>query len=75
MNHPAIVFYGVMIFAGMFFGWFFKKLNPLMVLIAFLIFGEFLDFLIKIDHPIFTLPFIFGFLLQTAKPIYEKLSK
>ena len=73
MNKEMFIFFGVMIFAGIFFGWFFKKLNPIMMFLGFIFFGSFLDFLIKIDHWMFTLPFIFGFLLQCGKPFLEKM--
>ena len=73
MNNAEIIFFGVMVFAGIFFGWFFKTLNPFKILIGFILFGSFLDLLIKIDHWMFTLPFIVGFLFQCGKPILEKI--
>ena len=73
MNTAELMLFGVMTFAGISFGWFFKKFNPIMMFIGFLIFGEFLDFLIKIDHWMFTLPFILGFLLQVWKLLYLRL--
>ena len=74
MNTETMVLLGVMTFLGLSFGWFLKNMNPFMILIGFLIFGSVLDFLIAVDHWLFTAPFMFGFFLQVAKPLYIKMS-
>ena len=73
MNSGYFIVYGIMAFAGLCFGWFFKKNNPFMMFIGCWLFAGLLDQMIAVDHVKITLPFIFGFLLQTWKPIYEKI--
>lgn len=67
MNTETFVLLGVMTFLGIAFGWFIKNLNPFMVLIGIALFGGVIESLMKINHYLFTAPFLFGVSLQFIK--------
>ena len=70
-----IIFFGIIFFLGLTLGWFCRKLNPFITIIALFIFAPILNILAVIDHWFFTLPFVLGVLVHTAKPIYNKITK
>jgi hypothetical protein len=84
MNRPLIeilsdpgfwVIFGVMFFLGLTLGWFFRKGSIFWIFVAMLIFAPLLDFLIRADVWIFTVPYVLGFLVHTAKPLWRRLSR
>ena len=75
IHKEEIIFFGSVFFLGLTFGWFCRKFNPIMIIIGLCIFAPILDFLMAVDHWILTTPFVLGFLVHTAKPIYNKLIK
>ena len=73
MNNETYVFMGIIFFLGLTLGWFCRKGNVLMILIGIFLFAPFLDFIIAANVWFMTVPFVLGFLVHTAKPLYRKL--
>ena len=83
MNRPLMVIlsdpsfwviFAVMFFLGLTLGWFFRKGSIIMIFIGMWIFAPLLDFIIRADVWIFTVPYIIGFLVHTGKPLWRKFT-
>jgi len=83
MNRPLMVIlsdpsfwviFAVMFFLGLTLGWFFRKGSIIMIFIGMWIFAPLLDFIIRADVWIFTVPYILGFLVHTGKPLWRKFT-
>ena len=72
-NTESKIFFFIIFFLGLTFGWFFRKGNIFWMIVATLVFAPLLEIIMKIDDWFFTLPFVLGFLVHTAKPIYRKI--
>lgn len=69
------VIFGIMFFLGLTLGWFFRKGSIIMIFIGMMIFAPFLDALIRADNWIYTVPYVLGFLIHTAKPLWRRLTR
>jgi len=83
MNRPLIqilsdpsfwVIFVVVFFLGLTLGWFFRKGSIIMIFIGMWIFAPLIDFIIRADVWIFTVPYILGFLVHTGKPLWRKFT-
>lgn len=74
INTEFVIFTGVIFFLGLTLGWFCRKGRVLMIFIGLMIFAPFLDFMIAADVWYITVPFVLGFLVHTAKPIYLRFT-
>lgn len=77
MNTESFVFMGIIFFLGLSFGWCFKSpfsiWRIVLALVGLSVVGPVLDFMILADSIYMTGPFLLGFLVHTAKPIYLRL--
>ncbi len=68
------VVFAVTFFLGLTLGWFFRKGNVFWIIVSFMFFAPVIDFIIRADLWIFTVPYILGFLVHTAKPLWRKFT-
>jgi len=70
LTDPAILLlmFGLL-FLGYFFGWFFRGKNIVMMIIGVVLFSSVLEWLIKLDYWITTVPFVLGFGINFSKRI------
>ena len=82
MNRPLMVIlsdpgfwviFGVFFFLGLTMGWFCRKGSLFWIFVSIFIFAPLLEFIMQVDVWIFTVPFVLGFLVHTAKPLWRKL--
>jgi hypothetical protein len=69
------IFFFVIFFIGLTFGWFFRKGSIFWIIVAIVIFLPVIKFIMQINHWTFTLPFCLGFLVHGWKPIYKKFKE
>lgn len=74
MNTESYVFLGIVFFLGLVLGWFCRKGNIIMMFIGIAIFAPLLDFIMAANVWFLTVPFVLGFLVHTAKPLYKKFT-
>jgi hypothetical protein len=58
---------------GLFLGWALTKRRYILLLIGFAFLTPIIDFTIRADYWLFTVPLVVGFLVHTARPIYYKV--
>ncbi len=65
---------GFVAFVGLSCGWLVIKSSIIGLIIAFLLFGPIIAIVVGADTWTLTLPFLLGFSIHTAKPLYRKLT-
>ena len=58
---------------GLFLGWAIVRRRYILLLIGFVILAPLIEFTMRVDYWLFTVPMVLGFLVHTAKPIYYKV--
>lgn len=75
INDLALVVIGIFFFLGLTFGWLCRTGNWVLIVLAILVFSSALDWMMAVDAWFITAPFILGFLVHTAKPLYLRLTQ
>lgn len=75
INTEALIVIGLMFFLGLTFGWLCRTGNWVLMILALVVFSSVLDWMIAVDVWFITGPFILGFLVHTAQPLFRKLTQ
>lgn len=70
----ALLILSVFFVTGLFIGWALVKKRYILLVIGLIILAPVIETTIFLDHPAFTLPVVIGFLIHTAKPIYQGIT-
>lgn len=63
------------LFLGLLCGWFFKKLNPILIILGIIVLIPIANIIMNVDTWYLTLAFVLGFLIHTWKPIYRQIQR
>lgn len=75
INSASLTIMGVMFFFGVTFGWLCRKGNLFFIVVGLLLFSSLFEWMKHVDLWFITLPFILGFLVHTAKPLWRKITQ
>jgi len=73
LTDGAVTWLVIIFFCGLCFGWLCKKGNIILMVIGLSIFLPIIVVIMQADIRFLTIPFVCGFLIHTAKPIYKKV--
>ncbi|MBL4888491.1 MAG: hypothetical protein JKX97_00550 [Candidatus Lindowbacteria bacterium] len=75
INTDTLILMGIIFFLGLTLGWFCRKGRVFWIIIGLAIFIPILEIIMIVDVWFMTVPFVLGFLVHTAKPLYMRLSQ
>lgn len=58
---------------GLYIGWSLVKRRYILLIIGLIILAPLIEFTMRADYWLFTVPMVLGFLVHTAKPIYDRV--
>lgn len=75
INTASLTIMGAMLFFGVAFGWLCRKGNLFFIVLGLLVFSSLFEWMKHVNMWFITIPFILGFLVHTAKPIWRKITQ